>query len=148
MLEVPLLLLDSGIFLCYNVQTMEMFLYTVLVFIFGVLTAKVFGGLFSLGLSVVIIRNAIEASLKLLGHASVDMAYIIQIKHKTLIERGESEKNIKALCNIQEQEFSRWKKQSIRNIKSALAGRYEFMADFGDWEQAMEKLNEIYKTNN
>ena len=127
---------------------MEMFLYTVLVFIFGIVTAKVFGGLFSLGLSVAIIRNSVETSLRLLGAAAVDMAYIKQIKYKTLIECGESEKNIDALCHIQEEEFSRWKRQSIQNIKSTLSDRYEFMADFSDWEQAMEKLSEIYKKNN
>ena len=127
---------------------MEMILYSVLVFIFGIVTAKVFGGLFSLGLSVAVIRNAVETSLKLLGHAAVDIAYIKQLKLKLLIEKGETEGNIKALSHIQEQEFNRWRKQAIQNIKSTLSDRYEFMAEFNNWEQAMEKLDEIYKKNN
>ena len=64
---------------------MEMILYSVLVFIFGIVTAKVFNGLFSLGLSVAIVRNAVETSLKLLGHAAVDIAYIKQLKLKIII---------------------------------------------------------------
>tara|TARA_Y100000592_G_C5278850_1_gene225315 strand:+ start:136 stop:519 length:384 start_codon:yes stop_codon:yes gene_type:complete len=127
---------------------MEMILYSVLVFIFGIVTAKVFGGLFSLGLSVAIVRNAVETSLKLLGHAAVDIAYIKQLKLKLLIERGETEGNIEALSNIQEQEFNRWRKQAIQNMKLTLSNRYEFMAEFNNWDQAMEKLNEIYKKNN
>ena len=125
-----------------------MILYSVLVFIFGIVTAKVFGGLFSLGLSVAIVRNAVETSLKLLGHAAVDIAYIKQLKLKLLIERGETEGNIEALSNIQEQEFNRWRKQAIQNMKLTLSNRYEFMAEFNNWDQAMEKLNEIYKKNN
>tara|TARA_Y100001938_G_C7926712_1_gene347260 strand:- start:198 stop:581 length:384 start_codon:yes stop_codon:yes gene_type:complete len=127
---------------------MEMILYSVLVFIFGIVTAKVFGGLFSLGLSVAIVRNAVETSLKLLGHAAVDIAYIKQLKLKLLIEKGETEGNIEALSNIQEQEFNRWRKQAIQNMKLTLSNRYEFMAEFNNWDQAMEKLNEIYKKNN
>ncbi len=125
-----------------------MILYSVLVFIFGIVTAKVFGGLFSLGLSVAIVRNAVETSLKLLGHAAVDIAYIKQLKLKLLIEKGETEGNIEALSNIQEQEFNRWRKQAIQNMKLTLSNRYEFMAEFNNWDQAMEKLNEIYKKNN
>ena len=127
---------------------MEMILYSVLVFIFGIVTAKVFGGLFSLGLSVAIVRNAVETSLKLLGHAAVDIVYIKQLKLKLLIEKGETEGNIEALSNIQEQEFNRWRKQAIQNMKLTLSNRYEFMAEFNNWDQAMEKLNEIYKKNN
>jgi|TARA_R110000824_G_scaffold11540_7_gene50471 hypothetical protein len=127
---------------------MEMFLYTVLVFIFGIVTAKVYGSLISLGLSMLVIRNSLEASLKLLGNASVDMAYIKQLKHKAMIECGESEKNINAIRTINEEEFNRWKRRSIQNIKLCLSGKYEFMVDFNDWEQAMEKLNEFYKTKN
>tara|TARA_Y100000593_G_scaffold49254_1_gene92803 strand:+ start:464 stop:847 length:384 start_codon:yes stop_codon:yes gene_type:complete len=127
---------------------MEMILYSVLVFIFGIVTAKVFGGLFSLGLSVAIVRNAVETSLKLLGHAAVDIAYIKQLKLKLLIEKGETEGNIEALSHIQEQEFNRWRKQAIQNMKLTLSNRYEFMAEFNNWDQAMEKLNEIYKKNN
>ena len=125
-----------------------MILYSVLVFIFGIVTAKGFGGLFSLGLSVAIVRNAVETSLKLLGHAAVDIVYIKQLKLKLLIERGETEGNIEALSNIQEQEFNRWRKQAIQNMKLTLSNRYEFMAEFNNWDQAMEKLNEIYKKNN
>ena len=127
---------------------MEMILYSVLVFVFGIVTAKVFNGLFSLGLSVAIVRNAVETSLKLLGHAAVDIAYIKQLKLKLLIEKGETEGNIEALSHIQEQEFNRWRKQAIQNMKQTLSNRYEFMAEFNNWEQAMEKLNEIYKKNN
>tara|TARA_R100001163_G_C5054732_1_gene191259 strand:+ start:1242 stop:1625 length:384 start_codon:yes stop_codon:yes gene_type:complete len=127
---------------------MNLFLYSVLVFIFGIVTAKVFGGLFSLGISVAIIRNAVETSLRLLGNAAIDMAYIKQLKQKTLIESGESKRNIDALCSIQEKELDRWKSQALQNIKTTLSDRYKFMADFNDWEQAMEKLDEIYKTNN
>ena len=33
-------------------------------------------------------------------------------------------------------------------MKLTLSNRYEFMAEFNNWDQAMEKLNEIYKKNN
>lgn len=141
-------MLDDGIFLCYTYYIMEMFLYSMLVFLFGIFTAKVFSGLISLGLSAIIVRSAMESSLRLLGNAATDMAYIKQLKHKTMKENGVSDDTIQSENSKLEGEFGMWKLNSIQNIKLALSDRYEFMADFHDWEQAMGKLDEIYKTKN
>ena len=125
-----------------------MFLYSILIFTFGIVTAKVFGGLISLGLSAIIVRSALESSLRLLGNAAVDMAYIKTLKYKTMKEAGSRYSAIRAEKLQLENEFNSWKSDCIQNIKFALSDRYEFMADFHDWEQAMGKLNEIYKTKN
>ena len=125
---------------------MNLFLYSVLVFVFGMITAKIFGGLISLGISVMIVKSALKSCMKLIGNAVVDMSYIKQLKILTLREAGAPEHKIETSKILIEEEFKYWKQRCLNDLKKGLTPRYEFLMDFNTWEEAMEKLNEIYKT--
>lgn len=125
---------------------MNLFLYSILVFTFGIITAKVFGGLISLGISAGLIKNALKSCLQLIGHAVTDMSYIKQLKILALRESGASEHKIENAKIVMEEEFKYWKTRCLNDLKKGLTPRYEFLMDFNTWEEAMEKLNEIYKT--
>ena len=125
---------------------MNLFLYSILVFTFGIITAKVFGGLISLGISAGLIKNALKSCLQLIGYAVTDMSYIKQLKILALRESGAPEHKIENAKILMEEEFKYWKTRCLNDLKKGLTPRYEFLMDFNTWEEAMERLNEIYKT--
>jgi len=127
---------------------MTIYSISFLTFIFGLVTAKVFGGVLSLGISVNIVRDAKLIALQMLGSCIIEMAYIKQLKIITMQECGHSDHAINAEKIKLNNEFNSWKKRSIRCISGNLTSRYDFLNDFASFEQAMEKLNEFYKTKN
>tara|TARA_Y100001963_G_C6712598_1_gene415035 strand:- start:183 stop:560 length:378 start_codon:yes stop_codon:yes gene_type:complete len=125
---------------------MDLILYSIAVFVFGMVTAKIFGGITSLGISASIVKGAMKASLEIIGYAITDMSYIKQLKVLTLQETGAPEHKIEAAKILTEQEFKYWKQRYLNDLRRGLTPRYEYLMNFNTWDEAMEKLNEIYKT--
>ena len=127
---------------------MTIYLISFLTFIFGLVTAKVFGTILSLGISINIVKDAKLTALQMLGSCVLEMAYIKQLKIITMQECGHSDHAIKAAKIKLNNEFDSWKNRSIKCITGNLTSRYDFLNDFTNFEQAMERLNEFYKTKN
>ena len=109
-------------------------------------TAKLFGGIVSLGISARIVKSAMQASLQIMGYAVTDMSYIKQLKILTLQESGAQAHKVEAVKILTEEEFKYWKQRYLNDLKRGLTPHYEFLMEFKTWEEAMETLNEIYKT--
>jgi hypothetical protein len=127
---------------------MTIYVISFLTFIFGLVTAKVFGGILSLGISVNIVKDAKSIALQMLGSCIAEMAYIRQLKIITMQECGHSDYAINTAQLKLKNEFDSWKNRSVKCITSNLTSRYDFLNDFNNFEQAMEKLDEFYKTKN
>ena len=102
----------------------------------------------SLGISVNIVKDAKSIALEILGSCIAEMAYIKQLKIITMQECGHSDHAINTTQLKLKNEFDSWKNRSIKCITSNLTSRYDFLNDFSNFEQAMEKLDEFYKTKN
>ena len=127
---------------------MTIYIISFLTFIFGLVTAKVFGTILSLGISINIVKDAKLTALQMLGSCVHEMAYIKQLKIITMQECGHSDHAINAAKIKLNNEFDSWRDRSIKCITGNLSSRYDFLNDFTNFDQAMEKLNEFYKTEN
>ena len=90
-------------------------------------------------------RTSAEDALKLLGTAAQDIAYIRQLKHQTVEKYGDSEQ-LKIIKNTDDHVFSSWKRTAGENFKQNFPEPYNKAIEFNNWDEAMEVLDKIYKS--
>ena len=84
-------------------------------------------------------------TLTLLGGAVEDIAFIKQLKYKTLEEQGASRSEIRTIKEVDAQALENWKKSVIRKFVDTCPAPFRALIRFSTWDEAMEVLTEYYR---
>ena len=112
-------------------------------FVAGMITYRMFAGLFVIGYAARFFREIEKHCIMLLAAATESIAYIQQIKYNYMSDLGVPERTIKMTKDIEKQNFEFWKASVITNMKSNYPKYIE--PSYKDWKEALELLDEIYK---
>jgi len=116
-----------------------------LAFVFGFAFCRILHNLYLIGGVTVFMRNTAENALKLLGAAAEDMAFMKQLKYQTVENYGDKEQ-LKVIKNTDDYVFNAWKRKTIEDYKRHFPAPYNRRLTFDTWEEAMQQLDEIYKS--
>ena len=114
-------------------------------FILGFAFCRIMQNLYIIGKISIFMRKAAEDALKLLGTAAEDIAYIRQLKHQTVEKYGDSEQ-LKRIKNTDDHVFNSWKRSAVENFKRNFPEPYNKAIEFKNWDEAMEVLDKIHKS--
>ena len=112
-------------------------------FIIGMITYRMFVGLFVIGYAARLFREVEKHCIMLLAAATESISYIQQIKYNYMTDLGVQEKTIKITKDIEKQNFELWKASVVTNMKANYPKYIE--PSYKDWEEALELLDNIYK---
>ncbi len=123
---------------------MNIYLLGTLCFIFGYATCRMLTALFNLGLASIIVKQAGQDALNLLKVAAEDVAFIKQLKHKTMIESGLSETQCESAKLLFDQSIDNWKRSAIIKYVAIYPKHFRSQLKFHDWDSAMAYLTKIH----
>ena len=112
-------------------------------FIAGMITYRMFAGLFVIGYAAKLFREVEKHCIMLLAAATESISYIQQIKYNYMTDLGVQEKTIKITKDIEKQNFELWKASVVTNMKANYPKYIE--PSYKDWKEALELLDNIYK---
>ena len=112
-------------------------------FIIGMITYRMFVGLFVIGYAARLFREIEKHCIMLLAAATESISYIQQIKYNYMTDLGVQERTIKITKDIEKQNFELWKASVVTNMKANYPKYIE--PSYKDWEEALELLDNIYK---
>ena len=112
-------------------------------FIIGMITYRMFVGLFVIGYAARLFREVEKHCIMLLAAATESISYIQQIKYNYMTDLGVQEKTIKITKDIEKQNFELWKASVVTNMKANYPKYIE--PSYKDWKEALELLDNIYK---
>ena len=112
-------------------------------FIIGMITYRMFVGLFVIGYAARLFREVEKHCIMLLAAATESISYIQQIKYNYMTDLGVQERTIKITKDIEKQNFELWKASVVTNMKANYPKYIE--PSYKDWEEALELLDNIYK---
>ena len=116
-----------------------------LAFVAGVLVTKLLGGLLSVGLSALVLTEARNGFLRVVGHVSQILYEIQQLRVMEMHRMKKSEKEIEISTSISEHNLRTLREMMIRGFMNAFPKKYEQLIGFSDWDSAMLCLNELIK---
>jgi len=116
-----------------------------LAFIAGVLVCKLMGGLLSLGFSALVLRQAHDDSLKILGMICQELAGIQELKRLEMTRMNKSDKEIEIAQNVSKYHLKSIQDTVIRNFISVFPKNRVDILKFSDWESAMDQLDALIK---
>ena len=112
-------------------------------FIIGMITYRMFVGLFVIGYAARLFREIEKHCIMLLAAATESISYIQQNKYNYMTDLGVQERTIKITKDIEKQNFELWKASVVTNMKANYPKYIE--PSYKDWEEALELLDNIYK---
>ena len=127
----------------FNEVTMNIYLLGTLCFIFGYATCRLLTALINLGYASLLIKQAGQDALNLLKIVAEDVAFIKQLKHKTMIESGLSEKQCESAKLLFDQSIDNWKRSTIMKFVAMYPKHFRSQLKFHDWDSAMVHLTKI-----
>tara|TARA_R100000388_G_C7154684_1_gene116246 strand:- start:113 stop:511 length:399 start_codon:yes stop_codon:yes gene_type:complete len=119
--------------------------YIVIAFFGGILFAKLFSGLLTLGYSALLMKQVHDDGLKIMGIICQELAEIHQLKLMELHRAGKSETEIEISQKVSDYHLDSVRKTIVRNFVSSFPNNYSSILKFYDWESAMVHLDELIK---
>jgi len=115
-------------------------------FMTGIIINKIWNYIYSLGISTLLVKSAVNDSVIMLTK-NVQSAYEInQLKYMALEMSGKDERFVEFQKSIDQQELSSMKNTMIRNFVNCIPPKYNHLVPFRDWSTAMDYINtELHK---
>ena len=114
-----------------------------LAFIVGILFNKLWGGLLSLGYSILLIKQVQDDSVKIMGAITQGLVEVQQIKLIELHRAGKSKEEIEIEQNVSEYRLKSLQDAIIKNFINKFPNTYSNILKFYDWDSAMQYLDEL-----
>ena len=124
---------------------METTLFTLMVFVCGMLFNAVWGYALGLGFGINTFQTCMINSLTLLAKNVQSVYEIQQLKYMSYEILERDQKYIEFQKKIDEKELKSLKNTLIRDYINSIPSRYNHMVQFHDWDSAMNDLNNILK---
>ena len=123
------------------------FLPLFLSFVLGILAARSFTILMTLGQLGLMVKEVEKNCLMMFASVAESIAYIQSIKFQTMKDLKLDESLIKRTQNIDEHNFKMWKNSAVKNLHSSYPERFKHQAKYYDWNTAMNFLDKVYQQN-
>ena len=116
-------------------------------FVLGILAARTFGALMTLGQTAVMVKEVEKNCLMMLASVAESIAYIQGIKFQTMKDLELDENTIKLTKNVDQHNFDRWKSAAVSNLHLSYPKMFKKSAKYYDWQTAMDFLDKVYRQN-
>jgi len=116
-------------------------------FVLGILAARSFTILMTLGQLSLMVKEVEKNCLMMFASVAESVAYIQSIKFQTMKDLKLDENLIKRTQNIDEHNFKMWKNSAVKNLHSSYPERFKHQAKYYDWNTAMDFLDRVYQQN-
>jgi len=123
------------------------FLPLFLSFVLGILAARSFTILMTLGQLGLMVKEVEKNCLMMFASVAESIAYIQSIKFQTMTDLKLDENLIKRTQNIDEHNFKMWKNSAVKNLHASYPERFKQEAKYYDWKTAMDFLDKVYQQN-
>ena len=116
-------------------------------FVLGILAARSFTVLITLGEIGLMVKEVEKNCLMMFASVAESVSYIQSIKFQTMTDLKLDENLIKRTQNIDEHNFKMWKDAAVKNLHSSYPERFKDEAKYYDWKTAMDFLDRVYQQN-
>jgi len=116
-------------------------------FVLGILAARSFTILMTLGHLGLMVKEVEKDCLMMFASVAESVAYIQSIKFQTMTDLKLEENVIKRTQNLDEHNFNMWKNSAVKNLHSSYPERFKQEAKYYDWKTAMDFLDRVYQQN-
>lgn len=116
-------------------------------FVLGILAARSFTILMTLGQLGLMVKEVEKNCLMMFASVAESIAYIQSIKFQTMTDLKLEENVIKRTQNLDEHNFKMWKDSAVKNLHSSYPERFKDEAKYYDWNTAMDFLDRVYHQN-
>ena len=116
-------------------------------FVLGILAARSFTILMTLGQLGLMVKEVEKNCLMMFASVAESVAYIQSIKFQTMTDLKLEENVIKRTQNLDEHNFKMWKDSAVKNLHSSYPERFKDEAKYYDWKTAMDFLDRVYHQN-
>ena len=116
-------------------------------FVLGILAARSFTVLITLGELGLMVKEVEKNCLMMFASVAESVSYIQSIKFQTMTDLKLDENLIKRTQNIDEHNFKMWKNSAVKNLHSSYPERFKDEAKYYDWKTAMDFLDKVYHQN-
>ena len=116
-------------------------------FVLGILAARTFTILMTLGQLGLMVKEVEKNCLMMFASVAESVAYIQSIKFQTMTDLKLDENLVKRTQNIDEHNFKMWKNSAVKNLHSSYPERFKDEAKYYDWKTAMDFLDRVYHQN-
>ena len=116
-------------------------------FVLGILAARSFTILMTLGELGLMVKEVEKNCLMMFASVAESVSYIQSIKFQTMTDLKLDENLIKRTQNIDEHNFKMWKDAAVKNLHSSYPERFKDEAKYYDWNTAMDFLDRVYQPN-
>tara|TARA_Y100000310_G_C20551556_1_gene748344 strand:- start:683 stop:1078 length:396 start_codon:yes stop_codon:yes gene_type:complete len=122
------------------------FLYEILWASFGLVLYKIVSRVFDYGRTSLLIKEMVTRCLALIGTMVEELAFIHELKYKTMHESNIDEKQIELIKEIDEQTLRTWKDNVAMAIVNSFPKEFQSIVGFSTWDEAIKKLNNFHKS--
>ena len=116
-----------------------------IMFLIGFVSHMVWAYVLHLGYCLILVKEATEDVLKLVGKASQTAFQVYELKYLVLQQMDKSEVQIEHERRVDEIQLKSIQDTIIRNIITNYPPRYVHSLGFHDWDSAMQYLTEVLK---
>ena len=116
-------------------------------FVLGILAARSFSILMTLGQLGLMVKEVEKNCLMMFASVAESVAYIQSIKFQTMTDLKLEENVIKRTQNIDEHNFKMWKNSAVKNLHASYPERFKDEGKYYDWKTAMDFLDRVYQQN-
>ena len=116
-------------------------------FILGILAARSFTILMTLGHLGLMVKEVEKNCLMMFASVAESVAYIQSIKFQTMTDLKLEENVIKRTQNLDEHNFKMWKNSAVKNLHASYPERFKQEAKYYDWKTALDFLDKVYRQN-
>jgi hypothetical protein len=116
-------------------------------FVLGILAARSFTILMTLGQLGLMVKEVEKNCLMMFASVAESVAYIQSIKFQTMTDLKLEENVIKRTQNIDEHNFKMWKNSAVKNLHASYPERFKDESKYYDWKTAMDFLDKVYHQN-
>ena len=116
-------------------------------FVLGILAARSFTILMTLGHLGLMVKEVEKNCLMMFASVAESVAYIQSIKFQTMTDLKLDENLVKRTQNIDEHNFKTWKEAAVKNLHASYPERFKDEAKYYNWKTAMDFLDKVYHQN-
>ena len=114
-------------------------------FMLGAFVCRLATRLFELSHAARIVRSTLYRSLLLCAKIHEDTEFLMEMKHKYMIEAGMETGKVSNFCEVDRQIMNNWKESVIQRMILYAPPSFSFMIKFSNWREAMQQLREMHE---
>jgi hypothetical protein len=116
-----------------------------LAFTAGVLVTKLLGAVLSVGFSALVLKQARDNFLRMIGHIAQSLHEVHQLRILEMHRMNKNEKEIEISSTLSEYNLNIMRQMVIRGFINTFPDKYSELIGFSDWDSAMVCLDELIK---